>query len=93
MLAYDSTLRVPLILSGPGVTVRTVDAPVSLVDLAPSLLNRAGIQSAAQANHQNLFGAVAADRDAYWAWRRSPRLEQDTGTVIALREARVPQPA
>jgi hypothetical protein len=36
---------------------------------------------------------LAADREAYWAWRRSPRLEQDTGTVIALREARVPQPA
>lgn len=38
-------------------------------------------------------GKLAADRAAYWAWRRSPRLEQDTGTVIALREARVPQPA
>jgi choline-sulfatase len=38
MLAYDSTLRVPLIIAGPGVAPRIVDHPVSLVDLAPSLL-------------------------------------------------------
>jgi hypothetical protein len=37
--------------------------------------------------------ALTADRDAYYAWRRSQRMEQDTGTVIGLREASVLQPA
>ena len=36
---------------------------------------------------------ITADRDAYYAWRRSERMEQDAGAVISLREARVPQPA
>lgn len=37
--------------------------------------------------------ALAADRDAYYAWRRSERLAQDTGTVLSLRESRALQPA
>jgi hypothetical protein len=34
-----------------------------------------------------------ADRDAYYAWRRSDRLGQDIDTVISLRESRTLQPA
>ena len=37
--------------------------------------------------------ALPADRDAYYAWRRSARMQQDIDTVISLRETRVPQPA
>ena len=37
--------------------------------------------------------SLTADRDAYYAWRRSERMQQDIDTVISLREARVPQPA
>jgi len=37
--------------------------------------------------------SLAADRAAYYAWRRSERMQQDVDTVLALREARVPQPA
>ncbi len=44
MLAYDSTLRVPLIITGPGVSARVVDRAVSLVDLAPSLLTIARVR-------------------------------------------------
>jgi choline-sulfatase len=48
MLAYDSTLRVPLVLSLPPGGFRlkaegTVDAPVSLADLAGTLLQTAGL--------------------------------------------------
>ena len=64
MLAYDSTLHVPLILKGPGVSARTVVAPVTLVDLASSLLRRAGVPPAAsEPLHQDLFGALSPDRD------------------------------
>jgi hypothetical protein len=36
---------------------------------------------------------LTADRAAYYAWRRSQRMQQDADTVIALRETRALQPA
>ncbi len=41
--AYETTCRVPLLVSGPGVVPATVDADVSLVDLAPTLLELCGL--------------------------------------------------
>ncbi len=41
---YNSEIRVPLVLSGPGVGVARVPAPVSLIDLAPTLLDLAGYE-------------------------------------------------
>lgn len=38
IFVYDTTLRVPLILAGPGVPQKTVDAPVSLIDIAPTAM-------------------------------------------------------
>ncbi len=35
---FEASCRVPLILSGPGVTTRRIDANVSLVDLLPTLV-------------------------------------------------------
>jgi arylsulfatase A-like enzyme/Flp pilus assembly protein TadD len=43
MLAYDSTLRVPLIVSAPGLEARQIAAPVSLADVAPAVLRLAGV--------------------------------------------------
>jgi choline-sulfatase len=43
IFVYDTTLRVPLILAGPGIPVRRVEAPVSLVDLAPTVLQWLGL--------------------------------------------------
>jgi choline-sulfatase len=37
LLLYEPVLSVPLLLRAPGLAARRVDAPVSLVDLAPSL--------------------------------------------------------
>lgn len=37
--------------------------------------------------------SLAADREAYYAWRRSERMEQDIGKIIWLRESRMLQPA
>ncbi len=34
---YEEVLRAPLIIHGPGITVRRVDAPVNTVDLLPTL--------------------------------------------------------
>ena len=43
MLVYDSTLRVPLIIAAPGVAAATRDEPVSLADIAPTILRAAGV--------------------------------------------------
>ena len=42
MLLYDSTLRVPLIVSQPGHAPAVVAEPVSLADIAPTILGIAG---------------------------------------------------
>jgi arylsulfatase A-like enzyme len=44
MLLYDSTLRVPLIVTGPTVTPSTRDEAVSLVDVAPTILGLARVK-------------------------------------------------
>lgn len=44
--AYDEAIRVPLIVSGPGIPAgRSVDLPTSHVDLLPTLLGLAGIDT------------------------------------------------
>ena len=43
MLLYDSTLRVPLIVSMPGVAAAKRDDAVSLADIAPTMLRAAGV--------------------------------------------------
>ena len=44
LFAYDTTLRVPLIVAGPGIQANGVfDDPVSLVDVAPTIASRAGL--------------------------------------------------
>lgn len=39
---YDEVLRVPLLVSGPGFVPRSVDEPVALVDLGPTILDLFG---------------------------------------------------
>ncbi len=41
---YDTTLRVPLIVQGPGVEREVRDEPVSLVDIAPTVVALSGVQ-------------------------------------------------
>ncbi len=41
---YDELVRVPLLLRAPGLTPRTISTPVSLVALAPTLLELAGVE-------------------------------------------------
>lgn len=40
---YGEQVRVPLVIEAPGLAARVVDAPVSLVDLAPTLLAGVGL--------------------------------------------------
>ena len=43
IFVYDTTLRVPLLISGPAVGTRQIDTPVSHVDLAPTLMRLLGV--------------------------------------------------
>ena len=75
MLAYDSTLRVPLVVSGAAVPKRVVTAPVSLADLAPTLSRRgwpcrppgrAPICSRRQLAERDVYAETQYPRAAGW---------------------------
>jgi len=68
IFVYDTTLRVPLIVTGPGITGRRIDDRVSLIDVAPTVVHQLGLArfdadgidlSAA------LTGSPLPDRDLY----------------------------
>ncbi|HTI36025.1 MAG TPA: sulfatase-like hydrolase/transferase [Vicinamibacterales bacterium] len=42
LFTYDTTLRVPLIINGPGIRSSVIEDPVTLVDLAPTMLAQLG---------------------------------------------------
>ncbi len=44
LFVYDTTLRVPLVIAGPGAPARVVTSPVSLVDVAPTVLPLLGVK-------------------------------------------------
>ncbi len=62
---FEWALRVPMILSGPGLARRDVEAPVSLLDLLPTLVEIAGGQPG---------DIIAADGRSLWAVARGADL-------------------
>lgn len=62
---YDFGTRVPLLMRLPGKIAagRQIEAPVSLLDLAPTFLRAAGLKPSADMNGQNLLPALAAGGD------------------------------
>ena len=54
MLVYDSTLRVPLLVVGPGIAPGARDDAVSLADIAPSILRAAGATPPAEMHGRDL---------------------------------------
>jgi arylsulfatase A-like enzyme/Tfp pilus assembly protein PilF len=69
IFVYDTTLRVPLILSGPGVPRgRTIADPVALVDVAPTamrLLGAGGFDADGVDLRSTFDGAALAPRNLY----------------------------
>ena len=70
MLAYDSTLRVPLVVVRPGSQGRTVETNVSLADLAGTLLQAAGVRVPAGMRGGPLEGAGEAYAETKYPSRR-----------------------
>jgi arylsulfatase A-like enzyme/Flp pilus assembly protein TadD len=65
MLAYDSTLRVPMILALPGAAPATVDEAVSLVDLAGTLVDLAHRPRPGTMHAESLMRRPIGERDVY----------------------------
>jgi arylsulfatase A-like enzyme len=55
---YDEVARVPLMIAAPGIAPRAVDAPVSLLDVAPTLLELVGGEGLGDAEGRSLVGAM-----------------------------------
>lgn len=86
---YDSTLRVPLLLRGPGVPKGSIveDRIVSLVDLVPTLLPLLGQPVPAGLDGLDAFGPVPADRVVF-AESLSPFLDFGWAPLAAARRLR-----
>jgi tetratricopeptide (TPR) repeat protein len=70
IFVYDSTLRIPWIMAGPGIPAgQTVDVVARLVDIAPTLLDCAGIAGPGDFDGRSLRAASAGrpvrDEPAY----------------------------
>jgi arylsulfatase A-like enzyme/Flp pilus assembly protein TadD len=64
MLLHEAAVRVPFVIAGPGIAVARRDQPVSLIDVAPTLLAVAGRTSKETAG-RDLLGADRSDREIY----------------------------
>jgi arylsulfatase A-like enzyme/Flp pilus assembly protein TadD len=62
LFAYNATLAVPLIVSAPQATAGTVDAPVSHVDLLPTILDLVGVGLASAVDGESLARTPPAER-------------------------------
>ena len=64
LLLYDSTLRVPLVVAGPGIEAGVRSEPASLLDVAPTLLDLAGVARPAGVTGVNLLAStITRDRE------------------------------
>ena len=64
---YEEVIRVPLVVNGPGVTARREAAPVSLLDVAPTILAWAGVAAPASFQGRSLLGGSPSlgERESY----------------------------
>ena len=64
---FDELLRVPLIVAGPGLTPSRLDAPVSLLDITPTVLDMLGLEPHGKLDGASLVPLAEGDEDAQ-AW-------------------------
>ena len=89
MFVYDTTLRVPLVMRGPGVTPGTVVRDdVSLVDVASTVAALTGIESAASDGLALVpaLGGVALGRRALYAESFAPYFDFGWSGLRAVRD-------
>jgi len=64
LFAYDSTLSVPLIVSGPGIHPQTIDRPVAHADIMPTVLDLLGVGAPAHLEGVALLSGPAGSNSA-----------------------------
>ncbi|WP_109506306.1 sulfatase [Nocardioides speluncae] len=74
--AYDHDVRIPLIISGPGVRHRRIDKIAQNVDFYPTFLQMAGIRPPDDRDGQTLTGLLAGANPA--SWRKAALVEHKT---------------
>ena len=84
--AFEEDIRVPLVVRGPGVGVRTIDSSlVGNVDLAPTFAALAGVKAPKFVDGRSLVGELRGGRDSHprqmWLlehWRKHGPLLRDS---------------
>ena len=70
LFAYDATLRVPLIIAGPGIAARKVATRTGHVDILPTLLELLGVESPAtvdgRSRRPDLVGTASESNAVYF---------------------------
>lgn len=61
LFAYDATLRIPLIIAGPGVQAQVAAAPASQIDLVPTILELLGISLPYALDGHTLLPAIRGE--------------------------------
>ena len=65
MLLYDGALRIPLVIAGPGVREAEHRRPVSIVDVAPTVLRLAGLAVPGEMQGRDLFSGSGDPHEVY----------------------------
>ena len=95
LLLSDATTHVPLILVAPGITPQTIDRPVSLADVAPTLLRLAGLAVPTDLDGEDLLlggprlGVYSETRYGFHHFGWTPLEALTTATGRVIRGARV----
>lgn len=86
---HDSSIHIPLLIKGPGFDhARMIPEIVSMVDIAPSLLDAAGVKIPESMQGRSFFPLVSS-REAQKAWRNEAFI-QFSGSAIG-RAIRTPE--
>lgn len=94
VLAYDSTLHVPLIIRPPpgsGATGKIIEQRVATVDIVPTVLDLLGIDRPKRLQGRSLVPLMQgkpAEEPEYYAENLSPKLTHDWGELRVLFEGR-----
>ncbi len=84
MSFFEGASRVPLMIAGPGITSGSVDAPVSLLDVAPTLAGLAGAEASDWGDGESLLPLLeGAERTAPVAMEYAA--EGSVAPMVALR--------
>lgn len=91
MLLYDGALRIPLVMAGPGVATGDHRRPVSIVNVAPTVLRLAGIGVPGSMQGRDLFSPAGEAHEVYaetvypnmLGWSALTALIDDRWKVIA----------